>query len=168
MCWGLRFDCFYVWSPCTFLIEDNTELFYTLYKWNVPPIQYEKRLRWSNSTREVDCPMFFLIDFNVPTLTPSRCWVQAPLELSENVTLLAFCRIKTGVVSKESLIDANNLGCIIYIQVVEWGGQDGTLWHLCLHFPSRRHFAFYRNSEFSLQQDWANEVNQTNLKFQFR
>jgi hypothetical protein len=48
--------------------------------------------------REVDCPSLVFIDFNVPTLTP----VQATLEFSEKVALLAFCRIKTGVISKES------------------------------------------------------------------
>jgi hypothetical protein len=32
---GFGFNNFYVQSPCNFLIEDYTEIFYTLYKWNV-------------------------------------------------------------------------------------------------------------------------------------
>jgi hypothetical protein len=45
---------------------------YFTYIWNVPSIQCKKRLRWSNLMREVDCPSTVFIDFNVPTLTPSR------------------------------------------------------------------------------------------------
>jgi hypothetical protein len=52
--------------------------------------------------REVDRPSLVFIDFNVPTLTPGGYCVQAALEFFENVALLAFFRIKTGVVSKES------------------------------------------------------------------
>jgi hypothetical protein len=59
-----------LWSPCNFLIEYYTEIFYAIYKWNVPSIQCKKRLRWSNSMREVDSPSIVLIDFNVPMLTP--------------------------------------------------------------------------------------------------
>jgi hypothetical protein len=59
-----------VWSPCNILIEDYTEIFYIIYKWNVPSIQCKKRLRWSNSMREVDCSSLVFTDFNIPTLTP--------------------------------------------------------------------------------------------------
>jgi hypothetical protein len=65
-----------IWlSPCNFLIEDCTEIFYAIYKWNVPSIQCKKRLRWSNSKREVDCPSLVFIDFHVPMLTPGRVGV---------------------------------------------------------------------------------------------
>jgi hypothetical protein len=71
----LGFDHFYVWSPCNFLIEDYIEIFYTIYKWNVPSIECKKRLGCSNSMREVDCPSLVFIDFNVPKLTPGRIGV---------------------------------------------------------------------------------------------
>jgi hypothetical protein len=86
---GLDFNHFYVWSPCNFLIKDYTEIFYTIYKYNVLSIQCKKRLRWSNLMREVDCLNLVFTDFNVPTLTPGHHWVQATLEFSENVALLA-------------------------------------------------------------------------------
>jgi hypothetical protein len=41
-----------------------------------------------------------------------------------------------------------SLGGIINIKIVECGGQDGNLWHPDFHISRRRHFAFYRNSEF--------------------
>jgi hypothetical protein len=65
-------DHFYVWSPCNFLIEYYTMMFYAIYKWNVPSIWCKKRLGWSNSMREVDCPNLVHIDFNVPMLTPGH------------------------------------------------------------------------------------------------
>jgi hypothetical protein len=52
--------------------------------------------------------------------------IQLPaLELSENITLLALCRIQTGATSKESLRRKS----FIYKFIV-W--QNGTLWHTCL------------------------------------
>jgi hypothetical protein len=46
------------------------------------------------------------------------------------------------------------LDVIIIVQVV-WGGggPDGCLWHSFLHVPWRGHFAFYRDSEFSLRKE---------------
>jgi hypothetical protein len=38
------------------VIEYYTEIFYTICNWNILSIQCKKRLRWSNSMREVDCP----------------------------------------------------------------------------------------------------------------
>jgi hypothetical protein len=57
--------------------------------------------------REVDFPSIVLIDVDIPTLTPGPYSVEAALEFSENVTLLTFCRIKTGVVSKETYSNSN-------------------------------------------------------------
>jgi hypothetical protein len=65
----LGFDHFSVWYPCNFLIEYYTKIFYAIYKWNVPSILCKKRLRWSNSMREVDCPSLVFIDFTVPMFT---------------------------------------------------------------------------------------------------
>jgi hypothetical protein len=39
---------------------------------------------------------------------------------------------------------------IIYIHIEKSKGQDRTLWHPCLQYPWRWHFAVHRNSEFSL------------------
>jgi hypothetical protein len=65
-------DLFYMWSPFNFLIEDYTEIFYSIYKWSFASSQWKKRLGWSSSMREVDCPSLVLIDFNILTLTPGH------------------------------------------------------------------------------------------------
>jgi hypothetical protein len=41
--------------PRHFLIGDYTQIFYTLYKWNVVSIQYKKRLRRCPSMRGLEC-----------------------------------------------------------------------------------------------------------------
>jgi hypothetical protein len=61
--------------PCNFLVEDYIEIFYAIYKWNIPSFQHKKRLRLSNSMREVDCPSLIFIHFNVQMLTPGRIGV---------------------------------------------------------------------------------------------
>jgi hypothetical protein len=50
-------------SPCNFLIEDYTEIFYAVYKWNIPSIQRKRKIRRPNSMRKVDCSSFLFIDF---------------------------------------------------------------------------------------------------------
>jgi hypothetical protein len=65
----LGFDHFYVQSPCDSLMEDYTEIFYAIYKWNVPSFQCKLRLRWSMSERSRS-PESFLFDFDVTALTP--------------------------------------------------------------------------------------------------
>jgi hypothetical protein len=57
-------------SPCSLLVEDYTEVFYTIHKGDVPSVQCEMNLRWSKSLREVDDPSFIVIDLNVPALAP--------------------------------------------------------------------------------------------------
>jgi hypothetical protein len=51
---------------------------------------------------EVDRSSLVFIDFNIPAFTPGRHTVLATLDLSQNIALLAVCRIETGVVRKES------------------------------------------------------------------
>jgi hypothetical protein len=91
-----------VQSLCNCPIEDNTEILYTIYKWDVPSIQYKKRLGRCPLMGEVDRPSLVLIDLNIPELTPGHQSVQAALELPNYVALLAVCRIQTGIVRKES------------------------------------------------------------------
>jgi hypothetical protein len=81
------------------------------------PDQCKKKFNWPTSMREVDCPSFVFIDFNVPTFTPGRHLVQAALKFSENVALLAFCRIKTGVFSEERLTPIV-WGCHLYTSYI--------------------------------------------------
>jgi hypothetical protein len=66
------FDCDFldVWSPCHPSVEDDTEIFDTIYKWNVPSIQLKVVPRNSSSFREVDCLTLPFIDHYVPALTP--------------------------------------------------------------------------------------------------
>jgi hypothetical protein len=54
--------------------------------------------------REVDCLSLVFIDFYVPSLTPRIDCITTAVQLSENISLLALCRIQTGVISKEGKI----------------------------------------------------------------
>jgi hypothetical protein len=51
--------------------------------------------------REVDCLSPLFIDFYAPMLTPRLDCMKTALKLSENIALLAFCRIETDVIGKE-------------------------------------------------------------------
>jgi hypothetical protein len=55
--------------------------------------------------REVDPPSLFLINFDIPVLTPGLHWAETALEFSNNKTLLAIWRIRTGVVCKEGYLN---------------------------------------------------------------
>jgi hypothetical protein len=55
---GFGCDFNEVWSPCHPSVEDDTEIFDTIYKWDVPSIQLKVVPRHSTSIREVDCPSF--------------------------------------------------------------------------------------------------------------
>jgi hypothetical protein len=50
--------------------------------------------------REVDRLSLLFIDFYVPVLTPRLDRIKTALQLSENIALLAFCRIETGVIKE--------------------------------------------------------------------
>jgi hypothetical protein len=67
---GLVFDHFYVQSPCKPPIEDYTEIFCTIYKWNIPSIQCKMRHRRTTAAREVDPLSLIFINFDIPALTP--------------------------------------------------------------------------------------------------
>jgi hypothetical protein len=75
--------------------------------------------------RIADGLSLIFIDFHVPALTPRPNSTETSLQLSENKTLFAVCRIHTGVISTQR--DTRCLGRIIYIYAVQCGGQDGTL-----------------------------------------
>jgi hypothetical protein len=46
---GLGCDFLDVWSPCQPSVEDDTEMFDTVYKWDVPSIQLKVVLLFSRS-----------------------------------------------------------------------------------------------------------------------
>jgi hypothetical protein len=58
-------------------------------------------LTWSTSTKEVDPLGLFHVYFNFPAPTPRLNSTETSLQLSENITLLAICRIQTGVIGKQ-------------------------------------------------------------------
>jgi hypothetical protein len=64
------FEHFHVKAPYNFRLENYTETFQTIYKWNIPPIQCEKRLRWTYSMGKVVCPSLVFKDFYVQDLAP--------------------------------------------------------------------------------------------------
>jgi hypothetical protein len=85
-----------VQSPCDPLIKDHTEIFYIIYKWNVPSIQCKTTLWCSNSMREVDCQSLVFINFYVPALTPCLDCIKTTLQLFENIALLQLINSITG------------------------------------------------------------------------
>jgi hypothetical protein len=91
-----------VQSPCNPLIEDYTEIFYMIAEGDIPSMQCNLNLRGPKSMRKVDDLSLIFIDFCVPTLTSSLNSSDTSLQLSENLTLYAVCRIYTGVNSKET------------------------------------------------------------------
>jgi hypothetical protein len=76
-------------------------------------------LRGHKSERKVDDPSFIFIDFYVPGLIPRLYCTETSLQISENITFFAVCRIDTGIISKETQIDIRCLGRIIYVYTVK-------------------------------------------------
>jgi hypothetical protein len=56
----------------------------------------------SKSMRKIDGASLIFIDFYVPALTPRLNSTEISLQLSENMTLFAVCRMYTGIISKET------------------------------------------------------------------
>jgi hypothetical protein len=96
--------------PCNPLVEDYPEVFYAIHRGDAPSFQCEVNLRWSKSMREVDGLSFSVIDFNVLMLAPRLSWIEAALQLSENITLCAIRGVHTVVISKEGQINTWCLG----------------------------------------------------------
>jgi hypothetical protein len=90
-------------------------------------------LRRSTTDRKVD----------ILALKPGLHLAETTLEFSDNRALFRL------VVGKEDSVSTRCLGGIIYVHAVQSRGQDRILRHPCSHFPWRRHFAFYRNTEFA-------------------
>jgi hypothetical protein len=59
-------------------------------------------LRGPKSMRKVDGLSLIFTDFYVPAPTPCLNSTKTSLQLSENITLFAVCRIYTGVIGKEA------------------------------------------------------------------
>jgi hypothetical protein len=64
---------------------------------DIPSIQCKMSLRGHKPM-----PNLIFIDFYIPALTPRLNSNETSLQLSENITLFAVCRIFTGVISKET------------------------------------------------------------------
>jgi hypothetical protein len=60
---------FLVWSPCHLFLEDDTKIFDTIYKWDVPSIQLKVVPRHSTSFSEVDRLGLLFTDLYDPLLT---------------------------------------------------------------------------------------------------
>jgi hypothetical protein len=71
-------------------------------KEDIPHIQCKMSLERSKSMRKVDGFNIIFIYFYVPALTPRLNSTETSLQLSENITLFAVCRIYRGVISKEA------------------------------------------------------------------
>jgi hypothetical protein len=86
------------------LIEDYTEIFYVIDKGDIPSIQFKMSLKGPKSMRKVDGQSLYFIDFYVPALTPRLNSTETSLQISQNITLFAICRILvyTGVINKET------------------------------------------------------------------
>jgi hypothetical protein len=128
------FDHSYMQSPCSPLIEDYTQIFYTIDEGDISYFQCEMILRWSKSMREVDGQISIFIDFNVPALAPRLSWIQTVLQFSENIILFEISGINRSTIGKEDQVNIWCLGSMIYIHIVQCWGQDGTLRHACISF----------------------------------
>jgi hypothetical protein len=71
-------------------------------KWDILSIQCKMSLGGPKWMRKIDGLTLIFIHFYVPKLTPHLNSTENSLQLSENITLLAVCRIYTGVISKET------------------------------------------------------------------
>jgi hypothetical protein len=69
-------------------------------KGDIPSIQCKMSLREPNSMSEVDVLSLIFIDSYVLVLTLRLSSTETSLQLSENTTLFAVCRIYTGVIRK--------------------------------------------------------------------
>jgi hypothetical protein len=69
-------------------------------KGDIPSIQREMSLRGPKSMREVDGLSLIFIDCYIPALTPLLSSNETSLQLPENITLFAVCRICKGVINK--------------------------------------------------------------------
>jgi hypothetical protein len=67
---GFGCDFLDVWSASHPSVEDDTEIFDTIYEWDAPTIQLKVVPRHSTSFTEVDRLSFPLIYLCVPALTP--------------------------------------------------------------------------------------------------
>jgi hypothetical protein len=70
---------------------------------DIPSIQCKMILPRRKSMREGDDLSLVFIDFYVPAFTPRLNSTETSLQLSENITLFAICRIYTytGLINKE-------------------------------------------------------------------
>jgi hypothetical protein len=92
------------YCTCPRPIEDDTEIFDTIYKWDVPSIQLKVVPRHSTSFREVDRLSLPFIDLYVPALTPWLHSSEATLEFIQHATLMFLCCVYTGIVFEQSKV----------------------------------------------------------------
>jgi hypothetical protein len=90
-----------VQSPCNPPIEDYNDIFYMINDRDILSISCKMCLRGPKSMRKVDNLSPIFINFYVPEFTPRLNSTKTSLQLSENITLFAICRIYIGVSSKE-------------------------------------------------------------------
>jgi hypothetical protein len=71
---------------------------------DVPSVQFTRKmsLNRSNCVTEIDGLNLNFVDFYVPLLKPHLGCTETSLQLSENTSFFAFCRIYTGVIHKET------------------------------------------------------------------
>jgi hypothetical protein len=106
----LDFNHFYVQSSYNPLVKNYTEIFHMTDEGDIPSIQCKMSLRGPKSMRKVDGLSLMFVDFYVRALTKRLNSTETSLQLSENITHFADCRIYTGVISKETKIDTRCLG----------------------------------------------------------
>jgi hypothetical protein len=80
-------------SLCNYSVKNYTKICDIVYKRDVPSFQCEAILDQSKSTEEIDCPILTLINSYVPAFTPRLHCIEAALQLSENIALLALLHI---------------------------------------------------------------------------
>jgi hypothetical protein len=69
---------------------------------DIPFIQCKMSLKGPKPMRKVDDLRFIFINFYAPVRTPGLNSAETSLQLSENITAFAVCRINTGVINMET------------------------------------------------------------------
>jgi hypothetical protein len=89
-----------------------------IHEGDIPFTQYKMSLSGPRCVSKEGGLSLIFIDFYVPALTVRLDSTETSLQLAENITLFAVCRIYTGVIRKWTYISTRCLGRIIYIHIV--------------------------------------------------
>jgi hypothetical protein len=118
---------------------------------DIPSVQSTSKMSLNRSNCErIDGLSFNVLDFYVPLLTPHLSCTETSLQLSENISFFASCRIYTGVNHKETYIIQQVFGRYhLHILCTVWGTRRNLV-TLRLYFFWRTYFTYDRHPDYFL------------------